>query len=204
MPENACTVWPPICVAAAPVDAVTKTLRPVRRAALIASFKANDLPVPALPVMKTLPPSFALSTTDRWSSESADCSLRIRASIRASALAPSDPMAVASFSPNGFFLAAPARMRSATDTLAFFRSGTVFWDCMNLSIGPCGLLTSRRGARGRPWRGNGSRPRRNSSASPSPERAVTRGALASSTRVCANAWAGALRAGTRLCAPATN
>ncbi len=41
-------VWPPICVAAAPVDAVTKTRRPTRFAARMASLSAKDLPVPCV------------------------------------------------------------------------------------------------------------------------------------------------------------
>ena len=87
------------------------------------------------PVMKHDVPSRALATTSSCSSLSFAFVLRMRASILCSCDAPSEPMRCVSslFAPSGRFFSAPRRMRSATETLAFFlRGGRILW--VNLSI----------------------------------------------------------------------
>lgn len=89
----------------------------------------------ALPVMKHDVPSLAFATTSSCSSLSFAFVLRMRASILCNCDAPSEPMRCVSsrFAPSGRFFSAPRRMRSATETLAFFlRGGRIL--CVNLSI----------------------------------------------------------------------
>jgi hypothetical protein len=72
----------------------------------------------ALPVMKQDVPARALATTSSCSALSWALVPRRRASMRLSWDAPSEPMTVSSlFAPRGL---APRRIRSATETLAFF------------------------------------------------------------------------------------
>ena len=85
--------------------------------------------------MKHDVPSRALATTSSCSSLSLAFVLRILASIRCNCDAPNEPMRCVSslFAPSGRFFSAPRRMRSATETLAFFlRGGRILW--VNLSI----------------------------------------------------------------------
>ena len=85
--------------------------------------------------MKHDVPSWALATTSSCSSLSFAFVLRMRASILCSCDAPSEPMRCVSslLEPSGRFFSAPRRMRSATETLAFFlRGGRILW--VNLSI----------------------------------------------------------------------
>ena len=85
--------------------------------------------------MKHDVPSRALATTSSCSSLSFAFVLRMRASILCNCDAPNEPMRCVSsrFAPSGRFFSAPRRMRSATETLAFFlRGGRIL--CVNLSI----------------------------------------------------------------------
>ena len=85
--------------------------------------------------MKHDVPSRALATTSSCSSLSRALVLRILASILCNCDAPNEPMRCVSslFAPSGRFFSAPRRMRSATETLAFFlRGGRILW--VNLSI----------------------------------------------------------------------
>ena len=85
--------------------------------------------------MKHDVPSRAFATTSSCSSLSFALVLRMRASILCNCDAPSEPMRCVSsrFAPSGRFFSAPRRMRSATETLAFFlRGGRILW--VNLSI----------------------------------------------------------------------
>ena len=66
-PANECKVVPPMMVAATPVLAVTKV--PFSGSAPRICFRRYDLPVPALPVKKMLPPLIACSNTFRCSRE---------------------------------------------------------------------------------------------------------------------------------------
>ena len=94
--------------------------------------------------MKHDVPSLAFATTSSCSSLSFALVLRILASILCNCDAPSEPMRCVSsrFAPSGRFFSAPRRMRSATETLAFFlRGGRILW--VNLSILVFG---ARRGA----------------------------------------------------------
>jgi hypothetical protein len=99
-------------------------------------FEDKGTPVEtALPVMKHDVPSRALATTSSCSSLSFAFVLRILASILCNCDAPNEPMRCVSsrFAPSGRFFSAPRRMRSATETLAFFlRGGRILW--VNLSI----------------------------------------------------------------------
>ena len=102
--------------------------------------------------MKHDVPSRALATTSSCSSLEFAFVLRILASILCNCDAPSEPMRCVSslFAPSGRFFSAPRRMRSATETLAFFlRGGRILW--VNLSILSFvrgAALASRRSARG--------------------------------------------------------
>ena len=85
--------------------------------------------------MKHDVPSLAFATTSSCSSLNFALLLRILASILCNCDAPREPMRCVSslFAPSGRFFSAPRRMRSATDTLAFFlRGGRILW--VNLSI----------------------------------------------------------------------
>ena len=93
------------------------------------------------PVMKHDVPSRALATTSSCSSLSFAFDLRILASILCNCDAPSEPMRCVSslFAPSGRFFSAPRRMRSATETLAFFlRGGRILWVNLSILVEHCG------------------------------------------------------------------
>ncbi|KAJ3881226.1 hypothetical protein F5051DRAFT_397875 [Lentinula edodes] len=70
MPAQECTVDPLILIPAIPVLAVTATSSFLDRRTLMISRKRTDLPVPAGPVKKTLPPALTVSRTCFCSLES--------------------------------------------------------------------------------------------------------------------------------------
>ena len=91
--------------------------------------------------MKHDVPSRALATTSSCSSLSFALVLRMRASILCNCDAPSEPMRCVSslLEPSGRFFSAPRRMRSATETLAFFlRGGRILWVNLSISFVHCG------------------------------------------------------------------
>ena len=106
-----------------------------KHAAELSLFEDGRRCKTALPVMKHDVPSRAFATTSSCSSLSFAFVLRMRASILCNCDAPSEPMRCVSslLEPSGRFFSAPRRMRSATETLAFFlRGGRILW--VNLSI----------------------------------------------------------------------
>ena len=106
-----------------------------KHAAELSRFEGGRRFGTADPVMKHDVPSLAFATTSSCSSLSFAFVLRILASILCNCDAPNEPMRCVSsrFAPSGRFFSAPRRMRSATETLAFFlRGGRIL--CVNLSI----------------------------------------------------------------------